>query len=511
MLYKETPFTGYCIALASGIICGSYMHTVIYCNAALIILSLFLIVNIILYKNKRSSISYGLIFHCCIFLLACSLSVLQSNKLGYIPPLPREFVLKTEDYPSPTARSLKVYTKIIKNSNANIAKNNKMVLYTDSRFIPSSLKPGSIISFVSTPVEITDFDSTDSFDYRLFMNRRGIRYCTFCYDSIAIIDERPTIKHLGLRLRKYLLNRLQKNLTEEKSLAIVSAMSLGYRDLLDDDIKEEFRKSGIIHIMAVSGLHVGIISMIIISLLKITRIRSGTVKLLISLLLVWTYALMTGLSPSVTRASVMFSFLNTGYLINRPAKPINSVMASAFFILLINPAMIYEASFLLSYSAVIVIVAHYKQLVSILNFRGRILSFVWKMIAISLLAQAGTIPFVALFFGEIPLLSILSNLFAIPLATIILSTGFALILFASVPLIPGLLSDILVYCVDTLTDAAALIASIDSSVITAGDISVGRAVILFFLLLFLTGFLLEREKTNPHIPLAIMILYFIIP
>ena len=511
MLYKETPFTGYCIALASGIICGSYMHSVIYCNAGLIILSVFLIAYILLYKNIRSSISFGLILHCCIFLLACSLSVIQSNKLDYLPPLPHEFVLKTEEYPSPTARSIRVHTRIIKSGGADYGKNNKMVLYTDSSFVPLSLKPGTVISLVSVPVEITDFDSTDNFDYRSFMNHRGFRYCTFCYDSIAVIDERPTIKHLGLRLRKYLFNRLQNNLTDEKSLAIVSAMSLGYRDLIDDNIKEQFRKSGIIHIMAVSGLHVGIISMIIISLLKITRIRSGTVKLVISLLLIWSYALMTGLSPSVTRASVMFSFLNTGYLINRPVNPVNSVMASAFLIMLINPAMLYEASFLLSYSAVIFIVANYRQFVSMINLRGRILSYVWKMITISLLAQVGTIPFVALFFGEIPLFSILSNLFAIPLATIILSSGFALILFSSVPLIAGLLSDIIEYSVNTLTDAAVLIASTDCSVITTGDISAERAVILFFFLLFLTLFLLDREKSNPHIPLAIMILYFIIP
>ncbi|MDT8401993.1 MAG: ComEC/Rec2 family competence protein [Bacteroidales bacterium] len=511
MLYKETPFTGYCIALATGSICGSFMHSALYCNAAIFLLSASLILNIIICKNRIASISYGLVFHCCIFFLGCSLSVIKKNELACISPGPAHFVVRTDNYPAPAARSLKLHTSIITVNGYGNYKNNRLLVYTNEKYISPTLKPGSIISFVSSPVEISDFDSTDDFDYRLFMNRRGFRYSAFCYNDISVIDQKPGIRHLGLRLRNYLLNRLKEKVDDEKSLAIVSAMTLGYRDLLDDRVREEFRKSGIVHIMAVSGLHVGIISMMILSLLKVSRVKSEIVKLLISLFVIWTYALMTGLSPSVTRASVMFSFLNTGYLINRPVRPINSVMASAFVILLINPDLLYEASFLLSYSAVIAIVANYTKLVSLVNFRGHILGYVWKMIAISLLAQAGTLPFVAFFFGEIPLFSVVSNLFAIPLATIILCTGFALMLFSSLPLIPDLLGKVLVYCVNTLADAASAIASINRVSVSVGEISVIRTVILFFFLLALITYLLERERKNLHIPLTIMILYLIIP
>ncbi|MGM0668057.1 MAG: ComEC/Rec2 family competence protein, partial [Bacteroidota bacterium] len=477
MLYKDTPFTGYCIALASGIICSSYLHSAIFCNAALIILLVLLVTAGILHRKKISSISYGIIIHACIFTLGCSLAIINSRNPSFIPPGTREFVLITDDYPSPTSRSLKLHTSIIKSGDRKYGRRNKMVLYTDGRFISPSLPPGSIVRLLTNPLEISDFNPEDNFDYRAFMKRRGFRYYTFCYDSIAVIDEKPGIRHLGLRLRKNLLSGLEKNLDDQKSLAVVSAMCLGYRELLDDDIKDVFRKSGIMHIMAVSGLHVGIISMVILTLLKISRIRSGFVKLLISLLLIWTYALVTGLSPSVTRASIMFSFLNTGYLINRQVKPVNSVMASAFLILVIRPDMIYEASFLLSYSAVILIVVNYRKMVALLNFRGRILNYVWKMIVISLLAQAGTIPFVALFFGKIPLLSLVSNLFAIPLATIILLSGFALVLFASIPFIPLILAKILVYSVNTLSDAAAAVASLDIAVAGTGALSPARAVI----------------------------------
>ena len=84
MLYKETPFTGYCIALVTGILCGAGMHSVLYCNAAVLFLSLVLIINNLLYRNIRISIIYGLILHICIYFLGCSLSVLQTDKACYI-------------------------------------------------------------------------------------------------------------------------------------------------------------------------------------------------------------------------------------------------------------------------------------------------------------------------------------------------------------------------------------------------------------------------------------------
>ena len=511
MLYKETPFTGYCIALATGIICGPYMHSVIYCNAAVIILSVAMVINVVLYKRNRASVFYGFILHCCIIFMGCSISILQTRKPDFMASGKHTFVLKTDDYPSPASKSLMLYTRIIQVEGNDNLKNNRLQLYTDGRYLSPSLKPGSIISLVASPVEITDFDLSDSFDYRSYMNRRGYHYCIFCYDSITFIDEKPGIKHIGLRLRQQLFNRLENNLSDAEALAVVSAMALGYRGLLDDQTKDEFRGSGIIHIMAVSGLHVGIISMIIISILKITPLRSGLARLMISLLLIWTYALLTGLSPSVTRASVMFSFLNTGYLMNRPVKPLNSVMASAFILLVVNPNMIYDPSFLLSYSAVIVIVTNYRNMLAKIKFRGRLMSSLWKILAISILAQAGTIPFVAYFFGEIPVLSVLSNLFAIPLATIILFCGFILILSAGLPILPGLIKTVLVYCVGTLSDAAATIASFDRALVTVHSLSGLRAVLLFCIFFVLIRFLLDREKNNPHILLTLTILYFIIP
>ncbi len=510
MLYKKTPFTSYCIALATGIICGQYLHSVAYCNVALVILSLALTVNILFFSKLISSLSFGLILHCCILLCGCSLSFMDRQNPACISKGQHEFLVKTEAYPEQKTRSVALQSSIISVDGIRYNKNNRLLVYSDSIHLRDTIKPGSIISFRASPREIIDFDSLDNFDYRAYMNRRGYKYLCFCYDTFDYKAYKPGVRQLGTILRESLFNRLDSSLDNKKSLAIVSAITLGNRALLDKEIKDEFRQSGIIHILAVSGLHVGIISLITISLLRMAGLRSGLLKLSISLLVIWSYALISGLSPSVTRAAVMFSFLSTGYYINRPATPLNSVMASAFIIMLAKPSIIFEASFLLSYSAVIFIVCNYRELSEKIRFRGRILSWLWKMMAVSLLAQAGTISFVALFYGEVPLFSVLSSLFAIPLATLILSAGLALIILSSVPVISTLIADILVYCVDILTDAASATAALPAALIRVEDISVPAAVLLFLVLLATARFLLEKEKRNPHLALALTILYLII-
>lgn len=509
MLYKKTRFISYCIALATGIICGQYLHSVAYCNVALLILSLTLTVNILFFNKSISSLFFGLMLHCCIFLCGCSASFIDRQNPAAISQGQHEFIIRTEAYPEQRERSVLLHTNIIRADGKKYNKNNRLLVYSDSTYLSDTIKPGSILSFSSSPREISNYGKQDNFDYRAYMNRRGYRYLCFCYDSMVYEGHKPGIRQRGAILRRSLLRRLGSALEDDNSLAVISAITLGHRDMLDSEVKEKFRKSGIMHILAVSGLHVGIISLITISLLRIAGLRSGPLKLGLSLLVIWSYAVMTGLSPSVTRAAVMFSFLNTGYYIYRPAAPLNSVMASAFIIMLLKPSILFEASFLLSYSAVIFIVSNYRELSQLIRPRGRILSWLWNMAAVSLLAQAGTISFVALFFGEVPLFSVLSSLFAIPLATLILTAGLALIFMAAIPAVSTLIAGILVYAVNALSDAASATASLPSAVIKVNNVTAPEAVILFLLLLATTRFLLAKERRNPHLPLALTILYLI--
>lgn len=511
MLYKVTPFTGFTAALASGILTGDAIYVPAVFFAVCILLALFILFHTIFFKGRGNSLIYGLTLHVFIFFTGAALTMLKKNDRmdqGYGI---RHMQIRIDDYPGTATSSMKIPSTVLTIEGREIQKSGRIILYTGIEFIPKNIKPGNIAAVNTRLRLIEDFNANDGFDYAGYMRRKGYYYYAFCSDRLRLEGDSPLLRHIGLRIRQQLGNMLEENIGDSLALSVVTAMILGKRELVEEDTREAFRRSGIMHIMAVSGLHVGIIALFISLLLRLGFIRSRTLKLVISLFFIWLFALITGLSPSVTRASLMFSFLGAGYLFYRPATPLNSVMASAFILLLINPLSLFQPSFILSYSAVIFIVSFYHRLSSKLRFRGRLLRWIWKMIVVSLLAQAGTAAFVALFFNEIPVLALFSNLFAIPLAMLIVFTGIVLLAFSWFPLIANAASSLLGALINTLYGNAALVSSFEMATVHTGNISAPRAILVFALLLSVFALVLGKAPRRPHTFLIILILYIIIP
>ncbi len=294
---------------------------------------------------------------------------------------------------------------------------------------------------------------------------RGFRYSAYVPSPGTLIRKCLNTRHRAQILRKKLLNKYALKIDKRESLNIVSALSLGYKDTMPEDIRSTFSNAGISHILAVSGLHVGIVSMLIIGFLSILRIRSNILILCLSLVGVWCFALISGMTASVCRASIMFSFLYTGRYLGRHINPLNSLFASAFILLLVNPFTLFSAGFQLSYSAVLAILLFYRKLNALGPFSGIIMSRSWSLITVTLLAQFGTLPLVLYHFRQLPLLSVLTNIFAIPLAFCILLSGF---LFLACPL-DFFLSDFLACIIEfetgLLYSISDLIASIPGTIL----------------------------------------------
>ena len=226
-------------------------------------------------------------------------------------------------------------------------------------------------------------------------------------------------------------------------MSVLSALTLGYKNDLDYNIQKSYAASGAIHVLAVSGLHVGIVFIIISSLLKILgkSIGARILRFVLSLLFIWFFALLTGGAPSVLRASLMFSFIALGTALNRRSSIYNSIFASAFLLLLYNPFLLFDLSFQLSYSAVISIVFFQPRISALLNFNCKILKWAWSLTSVSLAAQIGTIPITIFYFHQFPNYFLLSNFIVIPLATIII--WLSLLFFLSLNI--NIIADSLAY------------------------------------------------------------------
>ncbi|MFV0521931.1 MAG: ComEC/Rec2 family competence protein [Mangrovibacterium sp.] len=264
------------------------------------------------------------------------------------------------------------------------------------------------------------------FDYAGYMQNKGIYYsCYLLPEKLQEIASLPlNMVQQSELLRQRMLHIYQSKLSEE-TYPLVAALVLGYRENLDAEQKSYFQGAGISHILAVSGLHVGIVCAILAFLLKpIKTYRSGKWIYVVLLLLgIWSYAVLTGLSPSVRRSAFMFSIFMLAYLLNRPNAIHSSIALSALVLLIISPNLLFDVSFQLSYAAVIAIVAIQPKLDELLEPKSKLGKWGWGIITVSLAAQLGTLPFTLYYFHQFPIYFLPANLLAIPVATFILCIG----------------------------------------------------------------------------------------
>jgi competence protein ComEC len=332
------------------------------------------------------------------------------------------------------------------------------------------------------------------------MTGRGICYSGYL-DSLSWIlvpaqkCRNPVI--LSLKLRQHMMELLSRDRPPGFSQegAILASLLLGYRDGIGEDLQQQFTRSGAMHILAISGLHVGILYLIPAVLIgKIRRPFSLKVSASVfSLLLLWSYALLTGLSPSVIRAAGMCSIYGVAKLSGRRTGLLHLLSMAAFIMVIIRPSMIFEAGFQLSFSAVTGIALFYQRLKSLFNFSYLLPRWCWKMTSLSLSAQAGTAPLVIYHFHEYPAYSLLSNLLVIPLATMILYSGILFFSLSWVPVLSGFLS-MLLHCLCRMLNAVTeYISRLPGA--SFGDLSlcVIQVLILYFLMLFLALYLRRRH------------------
>lgn len=283
------------------------------------------------------------------------------------------------------------------------------------------------------------------FNYAHFMQKQGVlKQLNLDSKEILILKKQKSLPALADNYRENIILKLKKHNFSSEELAIIQALLLGQRRDISPKIYEEYAAAGAVHILAVSGLHVGIVLLILNLLLKpLERIKNGRIiKTFLLLLLLWGFALLAGLSPSVIRAVSMFSFVAMGMQLQRKTSVINSLFVSLFVLLLFDPYFIFQVGFQLSYLAVFAIASLQPFLYKIYQPKWKPLKYMWGILSVSIAAQIGVVPLSLYYFHQFPGLFFLTNLFILPVLGIILGGGIVIILFAQIDLLPGILSEL---------------------------------------------------------------------
>lgn len=290
---------------------------------------------------------------------------------------------------------------------------------------------GDELLVLGTPQLVSGPKNPEEFNYKRYLSFLNVFHQQFADSSSVMVlssnHGNPLITS-SLKLRAHFSALLKQYVHGEKELAIANALLLGNKDELDDKIKDTYAASGAMHVLAVSGLHVGIIYVIILFVLKfvLRERKKEWMVAVVAIPLLWGYAFVTGLSPSVLRAVTLFSILAFGRAMGRSGGMVNMLAVSAFILLVFNPFLLMQVGFQLSYVAVLGIIFIYPQVRKLLMPSQWIWIAVWDITAISIAAQIATFPLSVLYFHRFAPYFLVSNLLVIPAATLMVWLGVLL-------------------------------------------------------------------------------------
>lgn len=345
----------------------------------------------------------------------------------------------------------------------------KVLLYINREAYPLPFGYGDILLVKGNPQLIPRPANPHEFDYGRFLSLRYIVHQHYLQKDAAIrTGNKPSnaIMALSMATRTRAVAIFQRYIPGDQEQGVASALVLGDKGGLDDNLYDAFAASGTMHVLAVSGLHVGIIYAMMMFLLRPARRFLGKWGLaLISILTLWTYAFVTGLSPSVLRATTMFTFVAFAGPWARRTNIYNTLAVSAFALLLIEPNLILSVSFQLSYAAVLGIVYFYPRLAPAWQPDSWIAVRVWQMSCVSIAAQLATFPIASYYFHQFPLYFLIANLLAIPLSFAILVTGIGLLASALWTPLAWAMGHLLSYLILTLNKIVAITADLPFSTI----------------------------------------------
>ncbi|MCH5328633.1 MAG: ComEC/Rec2 family competence protein [Coprobacter sp.] len=303
----------------------------------------------------------------------------------------------------------------------------KIQLYFQPNSSSRALILGDYIIFTPNLSPVSNSSNPESFDYASYARRKGILYSQYLPEQswrrLGHLPEK-NLKAKALQYRNGWINLISGMPLQEESLALLNALLLGNTDMITSHRREAFSEAGLSHILAVSGLHTGIIWWLLAGLFyPLTRLNLSRLRYPFLIAGLWVYAFVTGLSPSVVRACIMATFILTGSLIRRKVNLLNSLFAAAFFMLLYQPYYLFDIGFQLSYLAVLSIALFYPVIARKVMGKSAFRNKIAGILTVSLAAQIGTLPVAAYYFHTVPILFLFTNMLVVPLLPIILGVG----------------------------------------------------------------------------------------
>lgn len=317
----------------------------------------------------------------------------------------------------------------------------RILLYIDKR--TKGLQKDQQIITEKSLQPITQMQNPGSFDYAAYCARQGIYHSLYLTaKDFYVAQQTKEAKNILTQAQEYVKDIFQQYIRGQQEKAIAEALTIGYKYDLDDDLLQAYSNTGVVHVIVISGMHLGLIYGILLFFTKLLKRNtiSRWIRTLCILLLIWTFTLLTGAGPSVLRAAVIFSLMMLGESLLRKNNTYNTLAASAFLLLLVNPFYLWDIGFQLSYLAVLSIIWISGPLYRFVYISFRPFRYVWQLMAITISSQVLTTPIILYHFHQFPNVFLITNLLIVPLSGLVLYGCIVLLVvspFHAVAMIAG--------------------------------------------------------------------------
>lgn len=507
--WKFIPIARLLIPFVIGIVLSSYYpNAIAYSKLTSITTALLILFTISSFFKISAGKSwlqfgYGFILNLSFCIIGYFGALVSNQHFYQNSPLPKDYYwVKIIDTYQEKNQSYK-YIAVIKSENST---EHKILIYTPKAFL---LYPGDQFAIHTLPQKIEPIKNPEQFNYKRYLWHKNIRYQVYCKTSPKIISTTTHWKKWAMKGRIWALSVFENNLKKD-GFALASALVLGDKDYIDSDLMRAFSKAGATHVLAVSGLHVGIVFLIVQFLFnRLPKSQNlSRLKVLTGLLIIWTYAYLTGLSASVCRAATMFSFVLLGELFRKKSNVFNNIASSAFILLIISPYILMEVGFQLSYLAVLGIVYFQPKFNTLLCFNSWLPRKIWELTTVSISAQLTTFPLALLYFHQFPNYFLVSNLLVIPITFALVPLGLFTLILNQVSVLSEVLFWILQQLLNGLKWSVYWLNQLNWSSSQEIHLSTAETWLLYALIAFGTLYWMHRKMWSKYCCI-ILILYTI--
>jgi competence protein ComEC len=523
--YKElrkAPFIKLLIPLIAGIMLEHYLHvsTMMPLNIIFFLFLLLLILFNVKYitQNYRLKWLFGILVLFIMFFSGIGFYKLKEQNTSFPDYFYKSSVYKAKvlNIPSEKDKTMRIIAAISLNciDSSYFETSDKVLLYVQKSAQSKALMPGDEFLFKTNLMPVKNHGNPKEFDYAMYLKTSDIIAQSYIDSSSWALIKSYSNNSIEVLLQRYrydVINSIKKYLTGEE-LAIANAIITGYKSDLPEETKERYAQAGVMHILAISGLHVGIIYMIFNYFLLFFKKNqySDLVRYFMLIGLIWLYAIFTGMSPSVIRTAIMFTFIIVGKSVNRSISIYNSLSACAFFMLVANPFLLFNVGFQLSYVAVLSIVYYHPKIYQLVYFKNYIADKIWSLFAVGIAAQLGVFPIVLLYFHQFPVYFFIGNIIIVPIVMIVVILGFFVNSFALIPFLSKIFIIVSGFFIKIMNHIVHLINELPLLSIKGICFTVYDLIFVYLIIMLLTAFILIKKAKYLKFSLISVIFWLII-